>query len=192
MALQADGKIVTAGNPGTAGAMDNGQAVVRYLADGRLDPGFGSSGVVKSLAPPSSGNGGGYLLRREPSPRSGGRRQGSDRDGRRGVGSSVDMALTRYTPTGLLDSSFGRSGWMKIERDTDNDEISALAIQPDGAVVFAGSVDVLKLLAVGRIPAPDTSTTIRAWGWNGPRPAGRRLDDPAELPVARSPVRPRR
>ena len=167
IALQADGKIVAAGNPWHRGADNNGQAVVRYLADGRLDPGFGSSGVVKSLAPPSSRNGtlsqGGNFVATVA----------VDAKGRIVTGGgawgfvSGDMALTRYTPTGLLDSTFGRSGWMKIERDSDNDEISTLAVQPDGAIVFAGSLDVLKLLAVGRIPAPDTSTTIRAWGWNG-------------------------
>jgi alpha-tubulin suppressor-like RCC1 family protein len=56
---------------------------------------------------------------------------------------------------------------MKIERETDNDDISALAVQPDGAVVFAGSIDVYRILAFGRIVAPDSSTAIRAWGWNG-------------------------
>ena len=168
MTLQEDGKIVTAGYARHDSDAFGGQAVVRYLPDGRLDPGFGSSGVVYSVAPPSGGNGGGYSY--------GGSRARAvavDGKGRIVTGGeaygvkSVDMALTRYTPTGVLDSSFGRSGWMKIERDTDNDEIRALAIQTDGAVVFAGSVDVLKVLALGRIEVPDTSTTIRAWGWNG-------------------------
>jgi uncharacterized delta-60 repeat protein len=172
MAVQSDGKIVAAGTArhsdgGPSGYGYSGFAVARYLPDGRLDPGFGSSGIVVSLAPPSSRNGGLSYGGASASA------VAVDAKGRIVTAGSawgflsLDMTLARYTPTGLVDTTFGRSGWMKIERETDNDDISALAIQPDGAVVFAGSVDVYKVLALGRIAAPDTSTTIRAWGWNG-------------------------
>jgi uncharacterized delta-60 repeat protein len=167
MTLQADGRIVAVGSASHKGEDRRPQAVVRYLADGRLDPGFGSSGIVKSLAPPSSRNGGLVYGNASASAVE------VDGKGRIVTGGgamgfhTMDMALTRYTPTGLIDSTFGRSGWMKIERETHNDDISAVAIQPNGAVVFAGAVDVYTVLAVGRILAPDTSTTIRAWGWNG-------------------------
>jgi alpha-tubulin suppressor-like RCC1 family protein len=78
---------------------------------------------------------------------------------------SMDMAVARYTPTGVLDPSFGRAGWMKIERDGTEDQIEALTVQPDGAPVFTGPVDTQ--IAIGRVLSPDTSTTLRAWGWNG-------------------------
>jgi uncharacterized delta-60 repeat protein len=168
MTLQTDGKIVTVGAADHDGQARRGQAVVRYLADGRLDPGFGSSGVVKSLAPPSTGPTGGLSYGAALA-----RAVAVDGKGRIVTGGgamgfmTLDMALTRYTPTGLLDSSFGRAGWMKIERGTDNDETSALAIQPDGAIVFAGSLDRYTQLALGRVRVPDGSTTIQAWGWNG-------------------------
>jgi uncharacterized delta-60 repeat protein len=170
LALQADGKVVAAGTalernslPGGGGRAD--QAVARYLADGRPDPGFGAAGIVISPAPPSNRSGGTFA-------------QGDswaeavavDARGRIVTGgwawgfSSVDMTVTRYTPTGMLDPSFGRAGWMKLERDS-TDRISALALQPNGAAIFAGPVD--EQLGMGRIPAPDTSTTLRAWGWNG-------------------------
>ena len=140
--------------------------VARYLADGRLDPGFGSAGLVVSAAPPSTRSG--TLF-------SGGSSAWAvavDAKGRIVTGGSAlgfgtsDMSLARYTPTGMLDRSFGRSGWMKIERDTEVDGITALAVQPDGRAVFAGSLDWKKLLAVGRIAAVDTNTTVKAWGWN--------------------------
>lgn len=172
MTVQTDGKIVAAGmsNQRTGGASGFGsidQAVVRYLADGRLDPGFGSAGLVVSVAPPSTRSGA------LSSGNSSALAAAVDAKGRIVTGGFAmgymtgDMSLTRYTPTGILDRSFGRSGWMKIERNTELDEINALAIQPDGRTVFAGSVDTYKLLAVGRIPAADTSTTLKAWGWNG-------------------------
>ena len=93
---------------------------------------------------------------------------------------TLDMALTRYTPTGLLDSSFGRSGWMKIERGTDNDETSALAIQPDGAIVFAGSLDRYTQLARRARPGAGREHDDTSVGMERARPAGRRLDDPAK------------
>ena len=46
VALQADGKIVVAGLSPNVGAGFVQFAVVRYLPDGSLDPGFGINGVV--------------------------------------------------------------------------------------------------------------------------------------------------
>lgn len=172
LTVQGDGKLVAAGmayqrNGGSAGFGVGDQAVARYLPDGRLDPGFGSAGIVVSAAPPSTrstsvsyGDSSALAVAVDGKGRvvTGGSAWGF---------STLDMALTRYTPTGVVDQSFGRSGWIKVERDTHDDQIDALAIQPDGGVVFAGSLDVSRVLAAGRIPAPDTSTTIRAWGWNG-------------------------
>jgi uncharacterized delta-60 repeat protein len=169
--LQGDGKIVAAGqayerNGGSAGFGVGHQAVARYLPDGRLDPGFGSAGIVVSPAPPSSratttfyGDSSALTVAVDGKGRivTGGAAWGAG---------TMDMALTRYTPTGVIDQSFGRSGWMKVERDTHNDELTALAVQPDGGIVLAGSLGD-QVLAVGRIPAPEAGTTIRAWGWNG-------------------------
>lgn len=115
--LQGDGKIVAAGQAWQGNGSGNGeQAVARYLADGRLDPGFGSAGIVVSPAPPSSrattlfyGSTTALTVAVDDKGRivTGGEAWGAG---------TLDMALTRYTPTGVLDQSFGRSGWMKIER----------------------------------------------------------------------------
>src|SRR5436190_1180232 len=43
VAVQADGKIVTAGSSG----LEQGIVVLRYNADGTLDPGFGDQGVFR-------------------------------------------------------------------------------------------------------------------------------------------------
>ena len=174
MTFQPDGKIVAVGSVRREDAGFSGQAVARYLADGRLDPGFGSTGAVVTQNPPTSRNGaiaGGGTWAHAVA---------IDAKGRIVVGGTamgfltLDMALTRYTPTGIVDRSFGRSGWMKIERETDNDDLTALALQADGRIVVAGSLDRYKVLALGRIPAWDTSTTVVAWGWNG---TGQLADD---------------
>jgi uncharacterized delta-60 repeat protein len=171
MAVQPDGKIVAVGSArqpdgGPTGYAGVDQAVVRYLPDGRLDPGFGAAGLVISPAPPATGPNGTFI---------GGAAAHAvaiDGAGRIVTGGTVmgagtaDLSLTRYTPVGVLDRSFGRSGWVRIDRPTDGDRIDAVALQTDGRTVFAGSVDTLATLVVGRIPAADTTTTVRSWGWN--------------------------
>jgi uncharacterized delta-60 repeat protein len=50
-----------------------------------------------------------------------------------------DFALARYNPNGSLDSSFGVGG--KVITDFGEDEaVSAIAIQPDGKIMAAGSI----------------------------------------------------
>ena len=169
--LQPDGRIVAAGSvfhfdaPSVARSRD--LAVVRYLPDGQLDPGFGAGGLVVSPAPPSTSGG---------SSSSGGGAASAvavDASGRVVVGgfavglSTGDLAFARYTPTGALDRSFGRSGWARIAGGNGlSDKVRALALQADGRAVFAGSGDVDSLLLLGRLPAFAGSTTLTAWGWN--------------------------
>src|SRR5204863_5909182 len=103
MAVQSDGKIVVAG--GLGGLFWNGSyrdfALVRYMASGALDPSFGTGGMVTT--PIGSGDDSGYSVAVQS-------------DGKivvAGVsnnGSSQDIALVRYTDSGVLDSSFGTGG----------------------------------------------------------------------------------
>jgi uncharacterized delta-60 repeat protein len=52
-----------------------------------------------------------------------------------------DFALARYNPDGTLDTSFGTGGIVTADHGTRSDDARALAIQPDGKIVLAGSAD---------------------------------------------------
>jgi uncharacterized delta-60 repeat protein len=54
-------------------------------------------------------------------------------------GSSVDFALARYHPDGSLDASFGSDGLVTTDFFGGYDNAYALALQPDGKLVVAGS-----------------------------------------------------
>jgi len=111
--LQPDGKIVVGGSDW------NVFALVRYLPDGSLDPGFGSAGIV--TGPPGYGN----ALALQP-------------DGKlllAGSRSSGSFAVVRYLPDGSIDRGFGTNG-----AATGRGGASGIALQPDGRIVVVGGV----------------------------------------------------
>ncbi len=95
--LQSDGKLVAAGSTYVGG---NGDVVlVRYDADGSLDPAFGTAGVVViDLGGNDSATGLGL--------QSGGKIVVA------GVSSSIGGFVARYNPDGTLDSTFGSNGFV--------------------------------------------------------------------------------
>jgi uncharacterized delta-60 repeat protein len=124
---QADGKIVAAGgaDEGNGSALDD-FAVVRYQADGSLDPRFGRRGKVKFDFTGAGGDdhanavalqaGGGLVA----------------------AGFAVgDWAMARFDQRGRLDPAFGVGG--KV-RSPLGGQIRALAVQPDGKLVAAGLI----------------------------------------------------
>jgi len=127
LGIQADGKIVVAGNAWNGANYDF--AVVRYNTDGSLDPGFGSGGKV--ITPVGSGNANAYAL-------------GIQADGRIVVagnawnGANYDFAVVRYNTDGTLDIGFGGTGKVSTPVLAGNDNAYALAIQADGKIVVAG------------------------------------------------------
>jgi uncharacterized delta-60 repeat protein len=130
VALQPDGKILAAGSTvDEAGGYQF--AVVRYRADGSLDPSFGAGGAVTTPFGPGVASASALVL---------------TPDGRivaAGRGNS-DFALARYEPDGSLDPSFGTGG--KVTTEFDPDEASAegvaeIVLQPDGKIVAAGTTD---------------------------------------------------
>jgi len=50
-----------------------------------------------------------------------------------------DVALARYLPDGSLDPSFGVGGLVTTDVQSSDDEAAAVAIQPDGRIIVAGS-----------------------------------------------------
>jgi uncharacterized delta-60 repeat protein len=127
LALQPDGKIVT------AGASDNSINFVftlaRYLPTGAQDPTFGDHGTVMTNFE-TGGGAAAYALALQP-------------DGKIVVAGASGNAfvLARYRFNGSLDPAFGINGKVttKFEANVESEGATALAIQPrDGRIVAAG------------------------------------------------------
>jgi uncharacterized delta-60 repeat protein len=122
VAIQPDGAIVAAGY--TDGPTGTDFAVTRYTADGALDPSFGTDGrVVTDL-------GGADHIAAIAVQRNGAVVVAGDSDG--------DFALARYGRDGAPDPSFGTGGTVRTDLG-GTDAARALAIEPRGAIVAAGS-----------------------------------------------------
>ncbi|MEO5720501.1 MAG: dockerin type I domain-containing protein [Chthoniobacterales bacterium] len=120
VALQADGKIVLAGET----RVDFG--VMRFNPDGSLDPSFSGDGRVTTEI---NGSDDGEALALQA-------------DGKIVVagssGSRSAFALTRYNPDGSLDATFNGGGKVTTTLGATS-QASGLAIQADGKIVAAGS-----------------------------------------------------
>lgn len=163
--VQPDGKIVGGGYgfdyTGTPPTFVGKFEVARYLPNGELDPSFGSGGLV------------GVRL---PGEHSFGRALGLAADGKLVLGGTYDVsenpleeheapALIRFNPNGGLDPSFGSGGIVlePLGSNIEEESIEALALQPDGKIVTAGSRYrepggssgiVSRYLANPEVPAP--------------------------------------
>jgi uncharacterized delta-60 repeat protein len=129
-AVQSDGKMAAAGLAFNLTTFDF--AVARFNADGSLDTSFGGVGVVFTdflgsfdqaadiaFQPDGKIIAGGIALNDDSSP-------------------TFDFALARYNIDGSLDSTFGSDGKITTDFFTRRDQLSAIAIQPDGKIVAAG------------------------------------------------------
>lgn len=127
IAIQTDGRIVVAGSTNNGKANDF--AVIRYNENGTLDPSFGKGGIAITSIHEGDDNASGVAIQA---------------DGKIVVagstnnGSNFNFALIRYNPNGTLDPAFGKGGIVTIGIRNGDDQVSALAIQPDGKIVVAG------------------------------------------------------
>jgi len=167
--LDSDRKIVVAGDTWALdkyGVRRDNFAVLGYQADGVLDPGFGTGGVVTTtfqsqgkptVALPSHAYGvaaysGGRILA-----------AGSSR-----YYPGTDLALARYNSNGSLDNTFNLQGTGKkatygtVQTDLGgSDRINGVVVQPDGKIVAAGTTDasgrrqftLARYTAAGRLDA---------------------------------------
>jgi uncharacterized delta-60 repeat protein len=129
--LQPDGKILITGD------FNNGPhsnvAVVRYNADGSLDPSFGSGGIATASSG-SNNNDWASAIALQP-------------NGKivvagysmLGVGLDRDFHLFQFNSDGSLDDSFGLGGMTSTSIGNNNsDYIKDLKIQPNGKILVAG------------------------------------------------------
>lgn len=124
VALQPDGRIVV------AGSHSFGLALARYLPNGSFDRTFGGDGKVGYWDPSSA-----------PSAIDA-RAVAIQPDGRILAAGGYDawfMGIARFLPHGRLDPSFGGDGVVRTKVKGSEQELSALALQPDGRILAAGS-----------------------------------------------------
>ncbi len=135
MALQSDGKIVVTGSAHvTVGGAATQLAVARYTTDGALDPTFGTGGsTLTSLGNGTTTQANAVTL--QP-------------DGKIVVTGSAttpatQLALARYTTTGILDPSFGTNGSILTSLGNGaGTEAKAIALQADDKIIATGSAFV--------------------------------------------------
>jgi len=121
VARQSDGKIVLAGSTGQQ------TLVMRLNADGSLDHGFGGTGMVTKAV---GSNSAAYAVAVQP-------------DGKivlagQADSATPDIAVLRYTANGTLDPLFDNDGIKVVDLGT-GESGAAVAVQPDGKIVVAGT-----------------------------------------------------
>jgi uncharacterized delta-60 repeat protein len=128
VAIQADGKIVAAGFATPGSPWRPWFALARYLSDGTVDTAFGDGGIVLTRFGVS---GVAHAVVLQPN-------QKIVAAGTNGGG----FALARYDSDGSLDTAFGNAGKVATLLPGDAGGTAyAVALQPDGKIVAAGSYD---------------------------------------------------
>jgi uncharacterized delta-60 repeat protein len=126
VAIQADGKIVAAGLATPGSPWRPHFALARYRPDGTLDTSFGDGGTVDTTF---GVRGVARAIVLQPD-------QKIVLAGTNGGG----FALARYDSDGTLDASFGNGGKVATALSAGGSAY-AVALQPDGRIVAAGSYD---------------------------------------------------
>lgn len=136
VALQPDGKIVAAGQvTRMRGAYY--MAVTRFLPDGQLDRSFNLTGKMLLWFGPFDDGITGHSLLVQPDGKIvfGGRAEVRS--------SGYDFGLARVLPDGTLDPTYGRQGLAAFNvGGKGTSDLQALALEPDGKIVAAGSTSV--------------------------------------------------
>jgi uncharacterized delta-60 repeat protein len=135
VALQGDGKIVTAGRRGSD------VIVARYNADGSVDSSFGSTTgrVITNFGATEQA----LALVLQPD----GKIVVAGRTNKPAPNGNFDFALARYEAAGTLDLTFGTAGLVTTDFGGSVDRAFAMALQPDGKLVVAGDSDANFALA---------------------------------------------
>jgi uncharacterized delta-60 repeat protein len=128
VAIQPDGKIIMVGEPLGGNSFFR---VIRLNNNGTFDTSFGTGGTVTTQFGTTNNDANGLAL--QP-------------DGKIIVagftfqtGTRFNFALARYKTNGTLDETFGVGGKVTTDINNFDDRAQAVAIQPDGKIVAAGS-----------------------------------------------------
>jgi uncharacterized delta-60 repeat protein len=135
VAVQADGKIVTAGVSYCARALF---AMARYDPDGTLDPSFGTDGkVLTSFGPRATCTS--YANAAAVQPDGKVVAAGIARCGTGGPLLNYTYAVARYELDGSLDPTFGRGGQVRTNFTPGYDNLADVALTAGGKIVVAGT-----------------------------------------------------
>jgi uncharacterized delta-60 repeat protein len=130
--IQPDGKVIVGG--GVGNGINARFMMVRLTAAGRLDTGFGDGGIVETTIPVAGGSVV-YAL-------------ALTGDGRIVAGGNVypdggasELAIARYSPGGVLDSTFGDGGLvLPTLSPSESTYMKSMACLPDGKILVAGDI----------------------------------------------------
>ncbi len=129
-ALQPDGKVVLAGSVHDPAQGDN-FSLLRLGSDGKPDNGFGTDGKVSTDFGGKNDNAEAVAIQANGDIVAAGTSHGT--------ATGDNIAVARYTPAGKLDSAFGTGGQVSTDLGTRADHANAIALQPDGKILVAGS-----------------------------------------------------
>jgi uncharacterized delta-60 repeat protein len=131
LALQADGKILAAGDVDVGS--DGEFAVARYNTNGTLDSSFGNGGIATSN-PTTGFSDRAYSILVQP--------DGNIvlAGGSKGGNSGSNFALSRFTSAGVLDTTFGGTGTVLTDVPGSYEQAHDIVMQPNGDLVAVGYV----------------------------------------------------
>jgi uncharacterized delta-60 repeat protein len=161
VAVQPDGAIVVAGVTWSGPEERQAFGVVRYASDGEVDTAFGTDGIVRTN----------FTSRRDRAAA-----VAIQNDGRIVVAGTAypgDFAVARYTPDGILDTSFSGDGKQRTSRWRAREVARGLGVQGNGKIVVSGSSNrklaVVRFTQTGasieRLAATEKPSPIPAAGW---------------------------
>jgi uncharacterized delta-60 repeat protein len=123
LAIQADGKIVTAGR---SGGISGGFGLARYNPDGTPDTGFSGDGRVRTdFTPRTLDIASAVAIQASGKIVAAGRSDGS-------------FALARYNPNGTPDTTFSGNGKVRTNFTAYVDAIGGMVIQPNDRILAVG------------------------------------------------------
>lgn len=158
LAVQSDGRLVTAGASASEGSLDaEGFLVARFLPNGAADPSFNSTGR-RVFAVNGTGSARSVMLQPDGKILCGGTVYS---------GVNTAFAVVRFLADGTLDTSFNGTGFAITQVSPWLDGIHAMALQPDGKIVVAGTASDNSGTNDDMVVARYTSAGVLDTGFNG-------------------------
>ena len=143
--LLPDGKIMISGSIDLPSSHDTSFVLLRYNSNGSVDPTFGNGGTVMTNIAIDDDQANALALQSDGKIVAAGRRgiQFYPSEQRKG-----NVALARYHPDGLLDTTFGSGGKVITDFGQGLESYAIdVMIQPDGKIVIAGEGSYYFLVA---------------------------------------------